>query len=120
MIGTVNLRVILLFTWAAAFGVALLLVLGLNIWLAVWYFQSLKLTGRMAGKAAAAWIISIAGWWTGPLFPICSIVGIVLGCSQFSSSQTQASRIAGALAIFNGVFITVWIACVIVIMLAFR
>jgi len=120
MIGTVNVLIILLFTWAAAFAVALLIVLGLNTWVAVWYFQSLKLTGRMTGKAAAAWIISIAGWWTGPLFPICAIVGIVLACSQLSSSHVQATRIAAGLAIFNGVFITVWIAGVVLIVLAFR
>lgn len=120
MIGIVNLKTVLLLTWCVTFSIGILILMGLNIWFTVWYFQKLKITGSMTGKAAAAWIISIASMLTGPLFFIAALVSIVLGVSQLSSSQTQATRIAAGFAIVNVVFILVWMACLIAMLFATR
>jgi len=120
MIGAINLRTVLIVSWCVIFSIGILILMGLNIWFTVWYFQKLKATGSMTGKAAAAWIISVASTMSGPLFFVGALVSIGLGLSQLSSSQTQATRIAAGFAIVNVVFIIVWMACLVTILLAIR
>jgi|GEM_PF-4950248 len=119
MVATVNMRIVLLLTWCVTFSIGILILMGLNIWFTVFYFEKLKATGSMTGKAAAAWIISVASTMTGPLFFVGALISIVLGISQLSSSQTQATRIAAGFAIVNVVFLIVWVACLVTMLLAF-
>lgn len=104
------------FTLVGIIALLVLPALGLNIWQMIRYSALSKLHGPASGGAKAAWIVSVVAWWTGPLILIGAPLGIVLGVIHLRS-RSETSRLAASMAVFNGVFISVFATILILVAL---
>jgi hypothetical protein len=96
---------------SALIGFLVLPALAVNVWQLIRYITLSKVKGPATGIAAAAWIISFAVWWTGPLILIGAPVAIVLGVTQ-RRVGAETTRLAVKMAIFNGVFILAYVTAI--------
>jgi hypothetical protein len=103
-IGATHYVLLIVLTWLIV-GTLTVAVVGINIWQLVNYQSLAKLVGPARTLAKAAWIVSLACWFTGPLVVIGAPLGIVLGVLQFRGFRRATDQIAGRMAVLNGIWI---------------
>jgi hypothetical protein len=102
--GATHYVLLMVLTWLIV-GTLTVAVAGVNIWQLVSYQSQAKLVGPASTLAKAAWIVSLACWFTGPLVVIGAPIGILLGALQFRGGHLATDRIAGRMAVLNGIWI---------------
>jgi len=109
----------LIAVWLVGAALALM-VLALNIWQLIRYLEICRQSGPGTTLARVGWIVSVASWLTGPLALLGAFVGIGLGATGMRSGSRPADRVAGRMAMVNGVWILLMAAAFTVATLRFR